>query len=553
MKWSTACVDWEQRIKQQRSLIPIAPLFPDYADECMDVFNELRVVDAPGSPKVKDTSAPWIMEFARTLFGSYNPDTGERLITEYFLSVPKKQGKSLYAAAIMVTLLVKNWRKSAELIILAPTVEVSGNSFIAARDMIRADEDLDSLLQIQEHVKTITHRMTGATLKIVASDSSTVAGKKASYILIDELHEFGSMNRAEGMLREATGGLAARPEGAIIYITTQSDEPPAGVFRQKLQYARGVRDGRIDDPQFLPVIYEFPQDMLDEGLHRTSEGFKYVHPNLGYSISQKFLDRELEKAVDGGEDSLIGFLSKFANVEVGVALQSNRWAGADYWQAQASPSMTLEEILERSDVVTVGIDGGGLDDLLGLAVVGRDKTTRQWLLWNYAWAHPSVLERHKQEAARLKDFAKAGEMTLVTRVGDDVEDIGALVARVQATGLLHKVGLDPAGIGAILDALVEAGVDEEKIAGISQGWRLGGAIKTAERKLAEGAMVHAGQALMSWCVGNAKVEPRANSIMITKQGSGAAKIDPLMASFNAIELMSTNPAPARKEYRIHFV
>jgi phage terminase large subunit-like protein len=70
---------------------------------------------------------------------------------------------------------------------------------------------------------------------------------------------------------------------------------------------------------------------------------------------------------------------------------------------------------------------------------------------------------------------------------------------------------------------------------------LTGAIKTAERKLADGSLRHGGQALMSWAVVNARVEPKDNAIINTKQASGSAKIDPLMAAFNAIALMSTNP------------
>jgi len=77
--------------------------------------------------------------------------------------------------------------------------------------------------------------------------------------------------------------------------------------------------------------------------------------------------------------------------------------------------------------------------------------------------------------------------------------------------------------------------------GISQGWKLTGAIKTAERKLADKSLRHSGQALMAWAVANARVEPKGNAIIITKQASGSAKIDPLLAVFNAIALMSTNP------------
>lgn len=77
---------------------------------------------------------------------------------------------------------------------------------------------------------------------------------------------------------------------------------------------------------------------------------------------------------------------------------------------------------------------------------------------------------------------------------------------------------------------------------MKQGWALTGAIKTAERSLAEGSFFHADQPLMAWCVGNAKIEVKGNNLYITKQASGTAKIDPLMASLNAVTLMALNPA-----------
>ncbi|HCV40619.1 MAG TPA: terminase, partial [Pseudomonas sp.] len=181
------------------------------------------------------------------------------------------------------------------------------------------------------------------------------------------------------------------------------------------------------------------------------------------------------------------------------------------------------------------------DDLLGFAAVGRERDTRRWLTWTHAWAHPSVLERRKAEAPRIRDFANDGHLTLVERIGDDVDQIAELVAQVEEASLLDQVGLDPVGIGAILDALEARGIPREKIGGVKQGYTLGGAIKTAERKLAEGCLWHGGQPMMAWCCGNARVEPRGNAILITKQASGSAKIDPLMALFNAVTLLALNP------------
>jgi phage terminase large subunit-like protein len=130
--------------------------------------------------------------------------------------------------------------------------------------------------------------------------------------------------------------------------------------------------------------------------------------------------------------------------------------------------------------------------------------------------------------------------------GQDINDIAQLARRIDEKGLLHAGALDPYGVGAIVGALDEVGIaGEDRIVGISQGWKLTGAIKAVERKFADGSLRHAGQVLMSWVVANARVEPKGNAIIITKQASGSAKIDPLMAAFNAIALMSTNPWSTR--------
>ena len=511
-------------------------------------MRELRIVDAPGSPTIGEACAPWVFELAASIMGAYEVDSGRRLITEWFVCLPKKNSKSTIAAAVMLTTLIRNWRQSAEFTILAPTLQVAGNAFSPSRDMVRVDEEAEALLHVQEHIKTITHRETAAKLKVLAADSNTVGGTKSAATLVDELWLFGKQHDAENMLREAIGGLASRPEGFVIYLTTQSDEPPSGIFRQKLQYARDVRDGKIVDPCFVPVIYEFPEDMISAGEHLNPANFHMVNPNIGYSVDRAFLEREFIKAKNSGEESLRGFLAKHLNVEIGLNLRSDRWVGADYWERQGTAGLTLEALLSRCEVVDIGIDGGGLDDLLGFCVLGRERSTGNWLAWFRAWAHPIVLERRKAEASRFLDFARNGDLVLVEEIGQDVQQVAQLVGQVLASGLLDKVGVDTFGIGAVVEALVEIGVEQEQIVGISQGWKMAGAIKTAERRLAEGALHHGDTPLMAWCVGNARVEPKGNAVMITKQAAGFAKIDPLMALFNAVALMSLNPQGAGRSF-----
>lgn len=541
--WTTACKDWERRIKAGRSLIVSPPLFPDEAAAALEVFKALRIVDAAGSPTFGEACEQWVFDFVAAIFGAYDASTGQRLIREFFLLISKKNAKSTIAAGIMLTALIRNWRMSAELLILAPTIEVAQNSFKPAADMVRADEELSDLLHVQDHYRTITHRTTKAVLKVVAADNDTVSGKKAAFVLVDELWVFGKKPKADAMLREATGGLVSRDEGFVISLSTQADEPPAGVFKAKLDYARDVRDGRIEDKKFLGVLYEFPKAMQDREEYLDPGNFYITNPNLGRSVSQEWLEDELKKEMAKDASTRNTFLAKHLNVEIGMNQRSNRWAGADFWPKRADPSLTFESLLEQSEVVVVGLDGGGLDDLFGFGAVGRHKETRDWMVWSHAWCHKGVLDRRQSIAARLRDFEAAGELTIVDDELEDISEIVSMIDEVNKRGLLAAVAVDPAGLGEMIEALDEIGitVDGGQLIGAAQGYAMMNAIKTAERKLTNGTMRHSGSGLMAWCVGNLKIEPTATAIRATKQNAGDAKIDPVMALFDAVTVMVRNP------------
>jgi phage terminase large subunit-like protein len=544
MEWSTACPDWEVRLKARLSIIP-PPIFPQQAEQALAIFKELKVTDLPGKPTFGECSEQWVFDFVAAIFGGYDAETGKQMIREYYLLISKKNTKSTIAAGIMLTAVILCWRDEEEHLILAPTKEVADNSFKPAAAMVRADEELLALFHVQDHVRTITHRVSRASLKVVAADTDTVSGKKSGKVLVDEHWLFGKRGNAEAMFMEALGGQVSRDEGWVIYLTTQSDEPPAGVYKDKLNYFRDVRDGKIHDQKSLGVLYEYPAAMVKAKAYLDSSTYYITNPNIGRSVSAEWLEDQLRKMQHRTDGKFQQFLAKHLNVEIGLNLRSDRWAGADFWEQQAKvPGLTLEQLLERCEVITVGIDGGGLDDLLGLAVVGRERATRKWLVWTRAWAHPIALDRRKSEESRYEDFKEQGDLIIIEQLPGDVAAVAAVVKQINESGLLASVGLDPEKTHKVMfQALIDAGIDEAMCFGIPQGWKLVGPISVTERKLAEGVLLHGGQPLMNWCVGNAKVEPRGNALLITKQASGIAKIDPLMALFNAVSLMALDPVP----------
>lgn len=529
--------DWQERILDGRSLMPDLPDPSPYGQRVAAVYDMLRLPDVPGQPPLSEAGGGWYREIVLAMAGAW--DGERRSIREAFILVPKKSSKTSYSAAFMLALAVTGARPRGEYLMVAPTQQIAELAFSQATGMVEASPELTARCRIQHHLKIITYVPTGATLRIKSFDPKVLTGTRPVAVLIDELHVVSESHHADRVIGQLRGGLVSQPEGMLITITTQSERPPSGVFRAELLKARQVRDGTLDAP-ILPILYELPPGVD----WRDQQFWRCVTPNDGRSVTVERLIDDYDQAVAAGEEELRRWASQHLNVEIGLALRSDRWAGADYWEPCGTATWrTLDDLIKRSEVVTLGIDGGGLDDLLALAAIGRDRETGHWLIWCRAWASAIVLDRRKGEAGRLRDYAADGDLVIAHHLGDDVDDLAAIVAHVYESGMLDQIGCDPHGLGTILEAIADAGVPSELCVSVPQGWRLTGAIKTLERRLAERSAEHPAAPMMAWAVSNCRVEPRGNAISITKQASGSAKIDPVMATLNCATLMALNPAP----------
>lgn len=550
--WSFACPGWEERLARGESLMPPLPLNAGEASRAVAIYDRLKLPDVPGQPTLGEAGAEWFRDCVRAVFGSMDEKTGVRRVPGLFVMVPKKNSKTSNGGAMMLTALFMNRRPNAPFALFGPTQEIAEIAYSTVAGMIEADDELKKLFRVQDHLKRISMRVgpgAGATLKITTFDPAVATGGKFAGWLLDEVHLLGGSPKAERVIGQLRGARTAVPEQFGVIITTQSDEPPAGVFKSELTYARAVRDGRVKDATVLPLLYEFPEKMQRDAAKpwANPDNWPMVLPNLGRSVNIDVLLSEYHTAIEKGEGELRRWASQHLNVEIGMALHGDRWAGADSWEKATDPELTLERLIETSEVCTVGSDGGGMDDLLGLAVLGRHRETRRWQLWTHAWCHPEALKRRKEIAPRLRDFAAQGDLTICTGATQDVEEVADLIDRLWQAGLLpakQGIGLDPACIGEMLDELAARGIPDEAMTAVRQGGWLAQAIWGVERKLDGGTFVHADQPMMTWCVGNARVETKGNRVAITKQVAGRSKIDPLIAALNAAQLMIMNPEAA---------
>jgi phage terminase large subunit-like protein len=133
--------------------------------------------------------------------------------------------------------------------------------------------------------------------------------------------------------------------------------------------ARKVRDGifrgQVIRPM-LPIIYEYPVDIAqDRAKWEATANWPMVMPNLGRSVHLKSLLEDWEAEKTKGDHATRIWASQHLNIEIGIGLMTDGWPGAEFWLGSEDASITLESIIEDSEAIVVGVDGGGLDDLFG--------------------------------------------------------------------------------------------------------------------------------------------------------------------------------------------
>lgn len=547
--WDLSCPDWESRIREGRSLIPDLPLIETEAKMGLAFFDELQLPDVPGLPKMRDACGPWFRDIVRVAFGSWDPVAQLRYVRDIFAMLPKGQSKTTYVAGLLIAAMLMNKRPRAEGLFIGPTQAIAENAYDKAVGMIEASPDLKRRFRTRDHIKTIEDLVTHAELKIKTFDVNILTGTILFLAVVEELHLLGRNPHATKVLRQIRGGLEKTPEGLLLLPTTMPDDIPAGAFKDEVQMARRIRDGEFRGRSIrplLPILYEFPTDIArDAAQWQDPANWGMVMPNLGRSVHLESMKADWEAERLKGDYATRVWASQHLNIEVGVGMKHEAWAGADYWTTSEDPTIKgFADLIARCEAIVVGVDGGGLDDLFGLAVLGRERDTKRWLSWSHAWCHRDVLHKRQTIAALLQDLAEKHEVTIIDRSRDDIDAVIAIIASVNEAGLLAAVAIDNEGpYGELVDELDKIGVNEasDQVVGIGQGWRLMRAIKTTERKLENGSFLHAPSDLMNWVVGNIKIEAGRSGISATKQNAGDAKVDPAFALWDAADVMIKNP------------
>jgi phage terminase large subunit-like protein len=333
---------------------------PDLIPECDDptgrgaaaweIMRRLRLTEGQTAGRmIGENAPPWQEKLTRLLFG-HTDAQGKRLITEAFLAVAKKSGKSTYCSALVLTWLLMEQEAREQIIVLAGKKDQARITFDGAAAMIHADESLAQRFEIVDFRSVIRYRRTGSRFTAIASELASVVGANVSLAVCDELHLLGASPKGGKLHGQIKSGSIARREPLLVSISTAPIDRSEGIFESTLSKARRVISGEEVDPHFFGWICEPPKGVDPEAM----ENWHWSNPSLGYTIT---LDRLKEQwdSVQSDPVALATFRSQNLNIQPDATAGAGRWLSLAQWDAAASPGLTLDKVVQDAVAIVTRV------------------------------------------------------------------------------------------------------------------------------------------------------------------------------------------------------
>jgi phage terminase large subunit-like protein len=450
----------------------------------------------------------------RPLFGWKRAD-GTRRYRTAFIMIPRKAGKSTLAAGIGLYLLFADGEPGAEIYSAAADREQAGIVFEMAKQMVAASPILAK--RAESFKRAIVVNQTASAYKVLSSDAFTKHGLSAHGIIFDEVH--AQPNRE--LWDVLTTSVGARRQPLTVAITTAGYDRHSLCF-ELYDHACKVRDGVIDDPHFLPVIFEAGED--DDWKEPAT--WRKAHPGLGVSVKEEFLADECVKA-----QHLPSFENTFRRLYLNQwTEQESRWISLDTWDACAGE---LPELDGRE--CFAGLDLASTTDIAALSLVFE--VEGRLYVRPFFWVPAEGIKRRSERDRVPYDaWVRAG---LIEATEGDVIDYDVIRKRINELAeqyRIREIAVDRWNATQISTQLTGDGFE---MVGFGQGMAsMSGPMKELERRLLAKEIAHGGNAVLRWMAANVSATQDAAGNVKPDKSKSSGRIDGIVATIMAIGRLS---------------
>lgn len=228
----------------------------------------------------------WQKIVVRMLFGWRRPD-GRRRFRELWLEIARKNGKSTFAAGLLILAFIGDGEAGAQVYSAAADRDQASIVFKDARRMAELSPALAAELEI--YVLSMVCLSLGAVFKPISSKALRKHGLNPHAFCLDEVHAQATRELVD-VLETAMG---ARRQPLKLYLTTPGEDVHSIEF-EKHDRAEKVRDKVIADPELLPVI--FAADVDDDW--KSEATWRKANPSLGITVTLEDFRAEVQKAIE---------------------------------------------------------------------------------------------------------------------------------------------------------------------------------------------------------------------------------------------------------------
>lgn len=506
--------DWFDAATAQRAV--------DFIQECL-VFIE---GEKAGRPFVLE---PWQKAIVGNLFGWQRAD-GTRRYREALVYVPRKSGKTPMLAAILLYVLFCDGEPGAQIYSAAAEREQAGLVFRHAAGMIAREPELERRAKVFRSLKSIEYPEESVVYKALSSDADTKHGFNSHFIVVDELHAHKDRELVD-VLKTSTG---SRRQPLVVYITT-ADYDRESICNEIYDRACQVRDGKVADRAFLPVIYEAKpeDDWTDPAV------WAKANPNLGVSIPLDYLARECEEA-----KRLATYANTFRRLHLNQRTrQQNMWLQMDQWDACRGEGLSQAELVERlkGRPCWGGLDLSNTRDLSAFALIFPsmersggswvdDGTCRYDCLVRFWVPGDGLGDRPHPGRLPYREAERLGYVTITPGNSIDYGTVRADVLEWVELFDFRDLGADPWNATQILTQFVDE--DGLEVVQFRQGYAsMSAPSKELERVVAAGLLRHHDNPILRWMASNCAVDsdPSGNIKPVKPAKNSPNKVDGIVA------------------------
>lgn len=299
----------------------------------------------------------WEKAIVSAIFGIMDKTTGYRQFREVFIIVARKNGKTLFAAAIAAYMTYVDGEYGAKVYFLAPKLDQADLVYDAFYQIVQSDDELDSITKKRR--SDIYIKAFNTSVKKIAFNSKKSDGFNPQLVVNDEMEAWPG-DQGLKQYEVMTSALGARKQPLIISIAT-AGYVNDGIFDELFKRATAFLKGNSREKRLLPFIY-----MIDDIEKWDSiEELKKSNPNLGVSVSVEYYLEQIEIARNSISKK-VEFMTKFCNIK-----QNSAVAWLDYWDVMKcvheEKPLSLEDF--KGCYCVGGIDLSRTTDLTAASIV----------------------------------------------------------------------------------------------------------------------------------------------------------------------------------------